>query len=364
MSFRGGFRPQFAMARPLLPSHIMQLFTARPPAEFKKPIEHSKCRKYDGIASLVDLFEEGPPPSREITLTARMRKEQRKQEKLEKHRAELQQAMENYKPAEDPHAITDPLCTLFVGRLSFETDEKRLKHEFEQFGRVKKAVIVRTPEGKSRGYGFVEFEKERDVSIAYKEADGRKIDGRRVVVDVERGRTVPNWLPRRLGGGLGGTRIGGKDENQRYSGRAPAPEENGRDRSRSRDRDRDRDREVDRDRERRDRDRPADRDRARSRDVARGDGGDMARSGSRDHERDHDRERRHRERRPEPREEGEVVEKRDDRDRERRHRSSRDDDRRERDRDRDGDRDRDRERRDRDRDREGRDRDRSHRSGY
>ena len=28
---------------------------------------------------------------------------------------------------------------------------------------------------------------------AYKQADGRKIDGRRVVVDVERGRTVENW---------------------------------------------------------------------------------------------------------------------------------------------------------------------------
>lgn len=34
---------------------------------------------------------------------------------------------------------------------------------------------------------------------AYKHADGKKIDGRRVVVDVERGRTVKGWLPRRLG---------------------------------------------------------------------------------------------------------------------------------------------------------------------
>lgn len=41
---------------------------------------------------------------------------------------------------------------------------------------------------------------------AYKKSDGRKIDGRRVVVDVERGRTVRKWKPRRLGGGLGTTR--------------------------------------------------------------------------------------------------------------------------------------------------------------
>merc|ERR1719320_1167168 len=54
---------------------------------------------------------------------------------------------------------------------------------------------------------------------AYKHADGKKIDGRRVLVDVERGRTVKGWLPRRLGGGLGGTRRGGADVNVRHSGR-------------------------------------------------------------------------------------------------------------------------------------------------
>jgi U1 small nuclear ribonucleoprotein len=37
--------------------------------------------------------------------------------------------------------------------------------------------------------------------------DGRKIDGKRVLVDVERGRTVPNWRPRKLGGGLGSSRL-------------------------------------------------------------------------------------------------------------------------------------------------------------
>lgn len=31
------------------------------------------------------------------------------------------------------------------------------------------------------------------MKTAYKMADGRKVEGRRVIVDVERGRTVPNW---------------------------------------------------------------------------------------------------------------------------------------------------------------------------
>jgi U1 small nuclear ribonucleoprotein len=77
--------------------------------------------------------------------------------------------------------------------------------------------IVYDREGKSTGYAFAEFEHERDMLCsrlakfmraciliafplaAYKKMDGHKIDGRRVVVDVERARTVKEWLPRRLG---------------------------------------------------------------------------------------------------------------------------------------------------------------------
>ena len=39
---------------------------------------------------------------------------------------------------------------------------------------------------------------------AYKNAEGLKLQNRRLLIDVERGRTVKEWKPRRLGGGLGG----------------------------------------------------------------------------------------------------------------------------------------------------------------
>lgn len=61
--------------------------------------------------------------------------------------------------------------------------------------------------------------KNEPKSAAYKHADGKKIDGKRVLVDVERARTVKGWLPRRLGGGLGGTRRGGPEVNIKHSGR-------------------------------------------------------------------------------------------------------------------------------------------------
>ncbi|KAG1464306.1 hypothetical protein G6F55_001866 [Rhizopus delemar] len=42
------------------------------------------------------------------------------------------------------------------------------------------------------------------AELAYKDTDGLKILGRRIIVDVERARTVKGWKPRRLGGRLGG----------------------------------------------------------------------------------------------------------------------------------------------------------------
>ncbi|KAJ3033352.1 U1 small nuclear ribonucleoprotein 70 kDa, partial [Rhizoclosmatium hyalinum] len=124
-----------------------------------------------------------------------------------------------------PQVKSDPYKTLFVGRLAYGVTEKQLRREFDRFGPiVSMRIVTNTPNAlknpsKARGYAFIEYERERDLTIAYREADGIKIEGRRIVVDVERGRTVKGWRPRRLGGGLGGTRLGGNDVNIKVSGR-------------------------------------------------------------------------------------------------------------------------------------------------
>lgn len=43
--------------------------------------------------------------------------------------------------------------------------------------------------------------------VALEDADGMRIEGRKIFVDVERGRTVDSWRPRRLGGGAGTKRL-------------------------------------------------------------------------------------------------------------------------------------------------------------
>lgn len=90
--------------------------------------------------------------------------------------------------------------------MSYDTTEKKLRREFETYGPIKSVRVVTDQEGQPRGYAFIEFERESDLKTAYKRADGKKIDGRRILVDVERARTVKGFKPRRLGGGLGESR--------------------------------------------------------------------------------------------------------------------------------------------------------------
>ena len=71
---------------------------------------------------------------------------------------------------------------------------------------VKRIRLVKDLNGKSRGYAFIEYEHKNDFKNAYKRADRKRIDNKRVYVDYERGRTENNWKPRRFGGGKGDSR--------------------------------------------------------------------------------------------------------------------------------------------------------------
>ncbi|OWZ06413.1 hypothetical protein PHMEG_00021338 [Phytophthora megakarya] len=197
-----------------LPTHLKVLFEPNAPLDHLPRLVKRKMPPYSGLAAFADVFEKETPPPREVQETPKERRDRRRVEKMAAVDTKMQEDRVKWDPnAEDPRKTQDAYKTLFVGRISYETTEQQLRHEFEQYGAVKSVRLVEDPEGKSRGYGFVEYEKETDMKSAYKYADGKKIDGRRVVVDVERGRTVRDWLPRKFGGGIGDTRKGGADVN-------------------------------------------------------------------------------------------------------------------------------------------------------
>ncbi|KAJ4714430.1 U1 small nuclear ribonucleoprotein 70 kDa [Melia azedarach] len=306
-----------------LTANLLKLFEPRPPLEYKPPPEKRKCPLLTGMAQFVSHFAEPgepeyAPPVQEAETPAQRRARIHKL-RLEKGAEKAAEELQKYDPHNDPNVSGDPYKTLFVARLSYETTESKIKREFESYGPIKRVRLVTDKEtNKPRGYAFIEYMHTRDMKAAYKQADGRKLDGRRVLVDVERGRTVPNWRPRRLGGGLGTTRVGGEEVNQRHSGREqehsrgqsrseePRIREDrhsDRDREKSRERGRDREREREKSRERshdrprdhrddrhhRDRDRTRDRERDRGRDRERE--RDRTRDRGRDRGRDHDRDR-------------------------------------------------------------------------
>ncbi|KAK4759195.1 hypothetical protein SAY87_022326 [Trapa incisa] len=289
-----------------LTANLLKLFEPRPPLEFKPPPEKRKCPPYSGMAQFVNHFAEPgdpeySPPVQEAETPAQ-RRERIHKLRLEKGTEKAAEELKKYDPNSDTNISGDPYKTLFVAKLSYETSESRLKREFESYGPIKRVRVVHdVTSQKPRGYAFIEYLHTRDMKAAYKQADGRKIDGRRVLVDVERGRTVPNWRPRRLGGGLGTSRVGGADASQRQSGRepvqsgGPARSEEPRARDDRTDRDREKSREIGREKDKereksreRSHDRPRDRD---HRDDRRARDRERDRDRYRDHNRGHDRDR-------------------------------------------------------------------------
>lgn len=94
------------------------------------------------------------------------------------------------------------MTNLFIGSLSFSTTDDSLKAFFEEIGPVKSArVVTDRDSGRSRGFGFVEFEDEANNQKAIDSLDGKELDGRPINVSVARPREE---RPRRDFGGNGG----------------------------------------------------------------------------------------------------------------------------------------------------------------
>lgn len=192
-----------------LPPNLLALFRARPPIEYIPPIQKRKLPQYTGINAFLERCNDEKLKDYVYTPgfeSRPMRKRRKVEEKQQNHEVALKEKVAKYDPNHDEKIDGDAYKTLIVCRLPYEISEPALRREFEVYGTVRRVRLIYDLEGKPRGYGFVEFERERDMRAAYKQADGRRILGRRILVDVERGRTVKNWLPRRLGGGLGNPR--------------------------------------------------------------------------------------------------------------------------------------------------------------
>nr|ACS94937.1 putative glycine-rich RNA-binding protein [Tamarix hispida] len=91
---------------------------------------------------------------------------------------------------------------LFVGGLSWGTDDQSLKDAFSSFGEVTDAKVITDREtGRSRGFGFVNFVDNEAAGSALSSMDGVELNGRSIRVSFAQERSSG---PRPGGGGFRG----------------------------------------------------------------------------------------------------------------------------------------------------------------
>jgi U1 small nuclear ribonucleoprotein 70kDa len=207
----------------LMPPDVRAIFLPNPPLPPVPPIHHRRKHPITGVAQYLHCFENTTPPTRILQPTPQSLAVQKKENKKKLYyETQLAPAIAAYRQEQRETAgsllfgTMNCYNTLFIGRLAYECTEMKLLRQMEQYGTVKDLRIITMKKKSndesssnsslSRGYAFCEYEHEEDMKRAYRAADGLLVENRPIVVDVERGHTVPDWLPRRLGGGLGMTR--------------------------------------------------------------------------------------------------------------------------------------------------------------
>jgi RNA recognition motif-containing protein len=98
---------------------------------------------------------------------------------------------------------------LYVGNLSYDTNERHLRELFEQAGTVESVVIITDRgTGRSKGFSFVEMSSDAQVQEAINRFNGHTLDDRQIKVDEAR--------PRREGAGRSGGGRRGRGGRPRY----------------------------------------------------------------------------------------------------------------------------------------------------
>ncbi|MFH1057885.1 MAG: RNA-binding protein [Pseudomonadota bacterium] len=72
---------------------------------------------------------------------------------------------------------------IYVGNLSFDSNEQSVRSLFEQYGSVQSVKLIEDREtGRPRGFGFVEMDTEGGMA-AIAALNGRELDGRALKVN-------------------------------------------------------------------------------------------------------------------------------------------------------------------------------------
>uniref|UniRef100_A0A8B9ZVK2 Polyadenylate-binding protein n=1 Tax=Anas zonorhyncha TaxID=75864 RepID=A0A8B9ZVK2_9AVES len=71
---------------------------------------------------------------------------------------------------------------VYIKNFGDDMDDERLKELFSKYGKTLSVKVMTDPTGKSKGFGFVSFEKHEDANKAVEEMNGKDINGKMVFV--------------------------------------------------------------------------------------------------------------------------------------------------------------------------------------
>ena len=78
---------------------------------------------------------------------------------------------------------------IYVGNLSYQTNEDSLREVFAAIGEVLSVKIIADETGRSKGFGFVEMPSDEDADKAISALNGTPLMGRNIVVNEARPQT-------------------------------------------------------------------------------------------------------------------------------------------------------------------------------
>ncbi len=109
---------------------------------------------------------------------------------------------------------------IYIGNLSHDVTDEDLRQEFETFGQVESAKVIKDKfSGESRGFGFVEMPSKEEAMAAISGLEERELKGKKININEARPRPTGRGGGRRSdsrrggrggsGGGYGGRGGGG-----------------------------------------------------------------------------------------------------------------------------------------------------------
>ena len=168
-----------------LPRPLLKLFAPRPPLDYQPPL--SSLRRNFGFGGVHPFLED----IKKLIRNENAMKLDVARTKSESYVDRIREEYELRQRSGDEKKTKNPFATLFVGRLPADVDEQEIIQLGESFGNI---ISMKMVLKKRARYAFIEFENDSDVKKALR-GFPRILRSKRIVVDVEKGRTYKQFIP-------------------------------------------------------------------------------------------------------------------------------------------------------------------------